>query len=65
MFINGTRGCSVAWSITNGLGPLNPGSNPGSPIFTIKNPGIKIKISEEFSNANKKIWSPLWETTEN
>ena len=40
MFINRSWGCSVTWSrtdcevtITNGLGPLNPGSNPGSPVL--------------------------------
>lgn len=26
-------GNSVAWSITLGLGPGNPGSNPGYPVF--------------------------------
>ena len=29
-------GHSVAWSITSGLGPLNPGSNPGGHILYIK-----------------------------
>ena len=49
------RGCSVAWSSIRGLGPLDPGSNPGSLIFKtfkkLKFPTLIIMATKQGSAA--------------